>query len=95
MLLHVPLDFPHQRVLISLFPDGEKASNTFMLKCGQSLTIRQTLPCDSGYLECWVEPTFQPRTHGINEDERVLGCLCQTCRIVSPGGAHDLLVSLM
>jgi hypothetical protein len=42
MLLHVPLDLPHERVLIRVFPDGEEASNTFILKRGQSLTVRQT-----------------------------------------------------
>jgi len=39
MLLHVPLDLPHERVLISVFPDGEKASNTF---CTRAVSRRES-----------------------------------------------------
>ncbi len=92
MRLHAPQWLPHDRLSIRILPNGQAPREVQVLRRGQSLTLRQPLPSASGFVECMIEPTFQPRAFGINDDERALGCLCLACRIISPTATHDLLV---
>jgi glycosyltransferase involved in cell wall biosynthesis len=91
MLLQVPPWLPHDHVSVTVFADGSGAPAVHAIARGQSAIVRQTLPNSSGYVECVIEPTFQPKTLGLNDDERILGCLCQACRIISAAATHDLL----
>lgn len=91
MLLQAPTWLPHDHVSVAVITDGSGPPTVHAIARGQSTIVRQVLPNNSGYVECVIEPTFQPKTLGLNDDERVLGCLCQTCRIIFAGATHDLL----
>lgn len=91
MLLQAPTWLPHDYVSVAVLTDGSGPPAVHVIARGQSTIVRQVLPNNSGYVECVIEPTFQPKTLGLNDDERILGCLCQTCQIISTGATHDLL----
>lgn len=91
MLLQAPPWLPHDHVSVTVLTDGSGPPAVHAIARGQSAIVRQVLPNNSGYVECVIEPTFQRKTLGLNDDERVLGCLCQTCQIISEGATHDLL----
>jgi glycosyltransferase involved in cell wall biosynthesis len=91
VLFHAPPGLPHERVAVTVLTNGQILPEAHVIRCGQSVTLRRTLPSESGFIECWIEPTFRPKAHGYNDDERALGCLCQACRIISSNSTLDLL----
>jgi len=89
--LAAPPWFPLDRVSATILPSGHGSAETHVIERGQEVTIRRLLPGEGGFVELTVDPVFQPQTYGMGEDSRLLGCLCQACRVVSPSGAVDLL----
>ena len=61
-----------------------------VIKRDQTVTLRHRLPAVGGVLEIQVRPTFQPQAQGMGPDTRMLGCLCRSCRILSPDETVEL-----
>jgi hypothetical protein len=61
-----------------------------VIKRKQTITLRHLLPPASGSVEVQIHPTFQPQAQQMGDDTRVLGCLCQSCRILSPSETVQL-----
>lgn len=91
MVLHVPPGTPREYVSLTVYTNGQAASQAHVVRRGESVTVRQDLSAHGGVVECRIEPTFRPKDYGLNDDERDLGCLCTECRIVSGSRIRDLL----
>ena len=90
LVFDVPAWLPHESVTIRSSSGGGK-TETRVLGRGQAVTIRRDLSSDGGLTEFAVEPLFCPKSLGMNDDDRALVCVCMACRIISEGGAQDLL----
>lgn len=88
--LRVPDFHPHKRVSVRISND-EKKSITYPINRGQSMAIRHPLSPRGGILKLTCDPIFQPSRHGINNDGRWLGCLCENCTIHAKAYREDLL----
>jgi hypothetical protein len=88
--LHVPPWLPAESVSVQLGSSGHDGAQTHVIKRDQTLTLRHLLPPASGSVEVQIHPTFQPRAVQLGDDTRVLGCLCQSCRILSPSETVEL-----
>ena len=55
------------------------------------MTIRRALLPEGGVLQVASDTVFQPAAHGMGNDSRILSCLCDACRIVTPLDALELL----
>lgn len=86
----VPSYWPHREVSVTL-SDGKIPFKTQILHRGKRTMIRHSLPEDAGILEFTFAPKFQPKDYGLNEDERILGCMCPTCSILSGGQRKSLI----
>jgi glycosyltransferase involved in cell wall biosynthesis len=89
----VPAWLPCERVTAKASHNGNESPEPYVMPRGETTTLRVALPRTSGHLELTIDPVFQPRALRLNDDERTLGCLCQGCRLVSPGGVIDLLAT--
>jgi len=89
--LSAPPWLPHDQVTVTTAREEGGRSQTHSLKRGQSLMLRCDPPVNGGFVEINLEPVFQPKVHGLNEDDRWLGCFCQGCWIVSGDGRQSLL----
>lgn len=58
----------------------------YRIEQGQTLSIQHQLSSEGGFVELLMDYLVQPKALGVAEDTRLLGCLCQGCRIVSPQG---------
>jgi glycosyltransferase involved in cell wall biosynthesis/2-polyprenyl-3-methyl-5-hydroxy-6-metoxy-1,4-benzoquinol methylase/predicted nuclease with TOPRIM domain len=90
MTLHVPPWLPAESVSVQLGSSGQDGAQTQVIKRKQTVTLRHLLPPASGSVEVQIHPTFQPQALQLGDDTRVLGCLCQSCRILSPSETVEL-----
>lgn len=83
MTLHCPLHHPKApiNVIIKDEHSPEKVSHT--LQAGETLTIKQPISKESGYVEILIKEIFQPAQCNMGEDVRVLGCVFQGYDIVA------------
>ncbi len=65
-------------------------TQTHVITRDQTVTLRQRLPAAGSTTEIQIHPTFQPQAQGIGTDTRILGCLCRSCRILSPDEMVEL-----
>jgi hypothetical protein len=89
--LSAPDWMPHDRLFTRIAQSGNGVAESHMIESGKTTTIIHALPQHSGYVELHIDPVFQPKALGLNDDERGLGCVCQACRIVSAETVVDLL----
>ena len=75
------LPWSHQRVC--LVSNRERTSTTFKLRRGQAVTVEHPLPAAGGHLEFLFDPPARPSVLGVSGDDRLLGCYCTECAIVS------------
>ncbi len=90
MTLHAPPWLPAESVSVQLGSSGRVGAQTYVIKREQTVTLRHLLPPASGSVELQIHPTFQPQAQQMGDDTRVLGCLCQSCRILLPSETVDL-----
>jgi glycosyltransferase involved in cell wall biosynthesis/ADP-heptose:LPS heptosyltransferase len=90
MTLHVPPWLPAETISVHLASPGGDGSETHVIKRDQTVTLRHRLPAASCSVEVQIHPTFQPLAQRMGADTRVLGCLCRSCRILSPTETVDL-----
>jgi len=89
--LTAPPWLPSDRVSAIVTQNGQARSETYLMERGQAVTISRTISHDGGFIDLSIAPVWQPKAYGQNEDERMLGCICQACRIISPGAIVNLL----
>ena len=53
---------------------------------GQTLLIERPLPREDGCWEFLIDPPLIPAALGLNDDDRILGCVCAECTIMASGG---------
>lgn len=94
LVLAAPPWLPHDQVSITGLA-GETPCSVQIIKRGKSALLHLAVPEQSGHFELLVGPTFQPKAHRMNDDERWLGCLCHACNLVSPTGQENLLQGAM
>jgi glycosyltransferase involved in cell wall biosynthesis/2-polyprenyl-3-methyl-5-hydroxy-6-metoxy-1,4-benzoquinol methylase len=58
---------------------------------GEPCTVAVNLPMTPGHFQLAIAPLSQPAACGAGSDERLLGCLCKSCRFVVRGVTRDLL----
>ncbi len=90
MTLKVPIFHPKKQVSIKIYNDDRK-SRTYSINRGQSIVIRHPLSLKGGTIKLSCDSTFQPIRHGMNNDERWLGYLCENCTIHGEAYREDLL----
>jgi glycosyltransferase involved in cell wall biosynthesis/2-polyprenyl-3-methyl-5-hydroxy-6-metoxy-1,4-benzoquinol methylase len=90
MELTTPKWLPVQQVHARIFENSGNLLDSHRMMPGQSIKISYSLAAQSGFIEILLDPLFQPKKHGMGEDERLLSCVCQSCRIVSPRGIFEL-----
>lgn len=86
----VPKTFPHKHVRVKV-SDGKTSPEQHFLKRGKRLFIRYLLPKSDGIVEFLFEPSYQPKEYGPSGDDRLLGCLCRGCSILSGEKRESLL----
>lgn len=87
MQFFVPDYIPTSQVSINVL---SSSSIVYKVPTGQLVKISQELPHEGGLIEFILDPVFQPKMYGMNEDTRALGCLCQLCQVVTPNSVIDL-----
>jgi len=88
---YVPPSFPYKQAVIKVL-DGNAKPDSYKIKRGESKIVRCALSSNNNFIEFSIEPTFQPKAFGLNDDERHLGCLCKGCWIVSEQNREALFV---
>jgi hypothetical protein len=78
------------RMRLHLLPNRLNPGKTFGLKRGRTTAIRLALPEHGGSLTFIVDPPIIPKELSINNDARVLGCLCRECTITGKSSRLDL-----
>ena len=58
---------------------------------GERCTVVVDLPLSPGHFQLAIAPLSQPAAYGLGSDDRLLGCLCESCRFVMRGVPKDLL----
>jgi hypothetical protein len=91
LVVALPSGTPYPCVSVDVRHHGRASPVPYILIGGQEEFIRLELSRQESSLELLVVPAFQPGAHGMGEDMRMLGCLCQACRIISAHGTQDLL----
>lgn len=89
ILLSTPNWLPFKHVYANLRRGGE--SQLFTIRRGESISIQSPLPAEKGFIELSFDPVFQPKAYQLGEDIRLLGSICEACRIVSSDETFDLL----
>jgi hypothetical protein len=89
--LSAPPWIPFDRVSAKVMQDGNGRPEIYRINRSKAVTIRRGLPHEGGFIEVVIDPIFQPNSQGMNQDDRMLGCMCQACRVVSPSVTVDLL----
>lgn len=79
--LSLPPSFPFPVAYIQLREGGSKRLKVYLLRHGKNLRILWPISAGRGSVALTVQPLFQPREHGLNEDERWLGCFIQNWSI--------------
>lgn len=87
--LSLPPWFPVGAMTVTLSQKELDRLLTYRIQQGKTLTIQCELSSKGGFIELSMDPLFQPKALGVAEDTRLLGCLCQGCRIVS---SRDIVV---
>jgi glycosyltransferase involved in cell wall biosynthesis len=90
LTLTAPGWLPHGKIYVREVR-GKRRHLLKQLRRGECGLFRLALPREAGLVELVFEPTFQPRAHGINQDERWLTCMCGTGRLVSLEGTDQVL----
>jgi glycosyltransferase involved in cell wall biosynthesis/SAM-dependent methyltransferase len=88
MTLYAPPWLPSENLSI------RTGTQTHVIKRDQTVTLRHRLPAAGGALEIQIHPTFQPQAQGMGTDTRILGCLCRSCRILSPDETVELFAEV-
>ena len=88
MTLYAPPWLPSETVSIRV------GTQTHVIRRDQTITLRRRLPVAGGALEIQIQPTFQPQAKRIGTDTRILGCLCRSCRILSPDETVELFAEV-
>jgi len=91
IVLEASLGLPFERVSVTVTQAEGLRLATYTIDRGERATIRHALPHHGGFIELLFKPVFQPKAHGMNDDDRMLGCICLACRLVSPTQTIDLL----
>jgi glycosyltransferase involved in cell wall biosynthesis len=71
--------------------DQSGRSQTHVIKKGETSTISFDLLNCGSILQFQIAPVFQPKALGMNDDERMLSCICQEFWITSATGRDSLL----
>ena len=90
VVFHYPQWIPHgdSSIVIS---DRRGRSQTQVIKKGETATISFDLLNCGSILQFQIYPVFQPKALGMNDDERMLSCICQGFWIISASGRDSLL----
>jgi glycosyltransferase involved in cell wall biosynthesis len=90
VVFHYPHWAPHgdSSIVIS---DQRGRSETHVIKKGETATISFDLLNCGSILQLQIAPVFQPKALGMNDDERILSCICKECWITSAKGRDSLL----
>ncbi len=90
VVFHYPHWAPHgdSSIVIS---DQSGRSQTHVIKEGETVTISFDLLNCGSILQFQIAPVFQPKALGMNDDERMLSCICQEFWITSATGRDSLL----
>ena len=88
--LEAPAWLPHRKITLQR-ENGASLSDKWTLSRGEMMTIRLSVPSEAGHIILNASPVFNPREHSISNDERLLSCLCHSCRIIYPNGSHKVL----
>lgn len=81
VVFELPTFLPKRDISVTVFDRMKNPLKRQSLQWGKRKTIRHSLPESSGVLEFSFYPTFVPKDYGLNQDKRVLGCLCRKCII--------------
>ncbi len=82
----LPWGFQWIRLVKNRHHDGK----IWKLKRGRTLVIEQPLPREGGTLEVLIDPAVIPKSLGLNDDARLLGCLCRECTISGPTSKMEI-----
>jgi glycosyltransferase involved in cell wall biosynthesis len=91
LVLTLPPGTPYPWVSAEVRHNGYASTVPCILTRGKEEFIHLELLHQESYIELLLIPAFQPKTHAMGEDMRMLGCLCRACRIVSAHDTEDLL----
>ena len=90
VVFHYPHWAPHGDSSIVISDRGGR-SETHVIKKGETATISFDLLNCGSILQLRIAPVFQPKALGMNDDERMLCCICQGFWIISASGRDSLL----
>jgi hypothetical protein len=94
MTLHAPSWLPSETVSVRFSSGGGNGAQVHVIQREQTVTLRHLLPPASGSVEIQIHPTFQPQAQQMGADTRILGCLCRSCRILSPDETVELFAEV-
>jgi hypothetical protein len=90
LTLTAPAWLPHASVSV-LIGRGKRRQLMQVIQRGESTTLRLAIPEKKGFVDLFVDPLFQPKVYGMNDDERWLGCVCDSFLLASPTGRDSLM----
>jgi len=91
VLAALPDAAPFEQVQLRMMSEHHGGDgDAIILRRGETRKIVRSL-ASSGVTQIRVEPPFQPSSHGMGDDRRILGCVCESVRLVGPGKSIDLL----
>ena len=91
VVFHYPHWAPHGGDSSIVISDQRGRSETHVIKKGETATISFDLLNCGSILQLQIAPVFQPKALGMNDDERILSCICKECWITSAKGRDSLL----
>jgi len=71
---------------VRVLPAVNGTSQVYSMARGETVTVQRMLPPDGGSVEIEIQPEFQPRSWGIGQDSRWIGCRFVSARILFPDG---------
>jgi hypothetical protein len=92
LMLQSPRWFPWGFQRVRLLKNRHTDGRFWKLKRGGTLIIDQPLPREGGTMEVLIDPPVIPKALGINDDCRILGCLCCECTIMGIASNNRLSV---
>jgi hypothetical protein len=91
LVLAAPTWLPVGEVGAEVVADNPEEAETFWVRPGRFVPIRRPLAPDGGSIDIVFDRLFRPRTYGLGDDSRALGCVVQACAIVDGTNSMDLL----
>jgi glycosyltransferase involved in cell wall biosynthesis len=90
LVLSAPEWLPSESVTIVVHDSASTALASHRVARGQHLPLHLELAPSGGVVELEFSPVFVPASLGLEGDDRELVCVCETARLVGPGGSVDL-----